>query len=351
MPLFFCFRLITFFTLYCVSIFVQAGEPEINDFYARMPVHVGTNGGGETFEVKDGADLGGHRQFWGESFSRQYGQFRDIKFDKADLSYAIFFETMYIRCSFRNTRMVGVDATGSQFIDCDFTGANIEGAIFTQLSARNLAQTNNYAVRDLSNIKIVVWGPWSDPDNVLGAHGVLLPRGDWSDPDPNDIQFDFSKCNLENTYLPYNLKYCDFTDARINGARIGSEVLKDGTRSFTMNQLKSTRNYKDKTFINVTFVGLDFSGENFSQINFTGCRFPYAAIHFLGGGVAFKSHLNDTNLTDAIISACDFSEVEGLTLAQIKSTWNYKTGNMAGIKLPKEIQAALDAEQKAKKPQ
>jgi hypothetical protein len=36
-------------------------------------------------------------------------------------------------------------------------------------------------------------------------------------------------------------------------------------------------------------------------------------------------------------------------LNQIKSTWNYKSDQMKGIKLPKEIQQALDAEKQAVK--
>ncbi|MDR1477930.1 MAG: pentapeptide repeat-containing protein, partial [Planctomycetaceae bacterium] len=71
-------------------------------------------------------------------------------------------------------------------------------------------------------------------------------------------------------------------------------------------------------------------GLNLSQFNLTGCQ-------FLGD-------LTDVNFTDAVISKCDFGWLSNITIDQIKSTWNYKTGRMNGIKLPEEIQKTLDAE-------
>ena len=66
---------------------------------------------------------------------------------------------------------------------------------------------------------------------------------------------------------------------------------------------------------------------------------------------SFNSECNfhGVDFTDSIISRCVFieevSEVQNLTLEQIKSTWNYKAGRMSDILLPKAIQQALDAEQ------
>jgi O-phosphoseryl-tRNA(Cys) synthetase len=58
-------------------------------------------------------------------------------------------------------------------------------------------------------------------------------------------------------------------------------------------------------------------------------------------------YFKGANFTDAIISGCIFTNnVKNLTVEQIKSTWNYKVGRMDGIKLPPDIQKALDAEKK-----
>jgi len=40
---------------------------------------------------------------------------------------------------------------------------------------------------------------------------------------------------------------------------------------------------------------------------------------------------------------------KNLTLAQIKSTWNYKHGRMEGVELPDELADALKAEEKLKR--
>ena len=53
---------------------------------------------------------------------------------------------------------------------------------------------------------------------------------------------------------------------------------------------------------------------------------------------------NGLDITDSVITDCDFTDFKGLTLENVKSTWNYKHGRMEGIKLPEEIQKALDAE-------
>ena len=49
------------------------------------------------------------------------------------------------------------------------------------------------------------------------------------------------------------------------------------------------------------------------------------------------------DLTDSVISGCTLN---GVTLENVKSTWNYKNNRMEGITLPSDIQKALDAEKK-----
>ena len=65
------------------------------------------------------------------------------------------------------------------------------------------------------------------------------------------------------------------------------------------------------------------------------------------------SDLTGADFRDAVISNVDFGSrdfaCKGLTLEQIKSTWNYKNGRMTEIVLPEEIADALQKEKEAKK--
>ncbi|MDR1479271.1 MAG: pentapeptide repeat-containing protein, partial [Planctomycetaceae bacterium] len=95
-------------------------------------------------------------------------------------------------------------------------------------------------------------------------------------------------------------------------------------------QLRTTKNFEDREFLDIKFGVSILRGLNLSRFNLTGCQ-------FLGD-------LTDVNFTEAVISKCDFGVLSNITIDQIKSTWNYKAGRMNGIKLPDKIQKELDAE-------
>ena len=82
------------------------------------------------------------------------------------------------------------------------------------------------------------------------------------------------------------------------------------------------------------FTGVDLSAQDLSGCYFRDCTFT------------------NTIFDDAVISNAFFSSFRkqnlGLTLAQIKSTWNYKHNRMEGITLPKDIADALEKERKPK---
>ncbi|MDR2643451.1 MAG: pentapeptide repeat-containing protein, partial [Planctomycetaceae bacterium] len=77
----------------------------------------------------------------------------------------------------------------------------------------------------------------------------------------------------------------------------------------------------------------DFRGIDLSDFTITQCRF-------------FKVDLKDVNFSNAVITGSDFKLAKNLTVAQIKSTWNYKHNQMDKIILPKDIQDELDKEKK-----
>jgi uncharacterized protein YjbI with pentapeptide repeats len=101
----------------------------------------------------------------------------------------------------------------------------------------------------------------------------------------------------------------------------------------TKEQLYSTRSYKEGNLAGLhvpwerdaptPFVEFDFSRQNL-----TGCVLwgPFTGAVF----------------TDAVITGADLNHNwRGLTATQIKSTWNYKTGRMAGVRIPDELRSEL----------
>jgi uncharacterized protein YjbI with pentapeptide repeats len=101
------------------------------------------------------------------------------------------------------------------------------------------------------------------------------------------------------------------------------------SRGLQKEQLQKTSSFKKKKLIGNKFC-MDMNGLNLSGFNLTGSW--------------FAGDLGNVNFTDAVITDCVFAYNTDLTADQIKSTWNYKTGNMTGIKLPEEIQKQLPAE-------
>jgi uncharacterized protein YjbI with pentapeptide repeats len=93
----------------------------------------------------------------------------------------------------------------------------------------------------------------------------------------------------------------------------------------------TTKSYKDGKINGSFFTASDFSDAVLSNLNLTGCKI-------------IKCNLQNADFSNSVITDCEFTNSKNLNLDQIKSTWNYKTGNMTGIKLPAEIQKALDAE-------
>jgi uncharacterized protein YjbI with pentapeptide repeats len=220
-----------------------------------------------------------------------------------------------------------------EFIDCDFTNARINCSIqspadlprkdlfnpywpshfcapkltsFSTVPASNIRQTKSFKEKNLSGVVIQTW-------------------------QSDDFILDYSAFKLHNSQLPELPPECKFEDAEIRGAKLSG---------MTKTQLYSTNDYKKGILQNITFDNSDFSNIDFASINLTDCKFI---------PINLQSKNSNTNLKDAdfngsIISDCDFTNTKNLTIGQIKSTWNYKNNRMEGIKLPAEIQEALDAE-------
>ncbi len=197
----------------------------------------------------------------------------------------------------RNAIIVG-DCTRCDFTDADITGAVLRAKITKQqiLSTKNAEWwSGNHGFS------------WEYCHLSLGeiAHG-----------------WDFSKETLRGmSFSAVNVK---LTDAVIDHTTI---------TNVTKEQLYSTRSYKEGNLagLHVPWVRgapTPFVEFDFSRQNLTGCVLwgPFTGAVF----------------TDAVITGADLTNNwHGLTAEQIKSTWNYKNGRMAGVRIPDELRIEL----------
>ncbi|MDO4570932.1 MAG: hypothetical protein Q4D38_11140 [Planctomycetia bacterium] len=79
------------------------------------------------------------------------------------------------------------------------------------------------------------------------------------------------------------------------------------------------------------------------KMAYMNCRFEiwFSAEQYQNG----KTELILVDITDTVFVNCDLTNAGGLTLDQVKSTWNYKAGRMSLSKWPDSIMKALEEEQ------
>ena len=238
---------------------------------------------------------------------------RNVNFSGSRLTGVIFPGYGFENCDFSKTTIID-SYIGNVTNGCNFQDAWIKDTR-VRLTRDQLFSTASYKAKQLVGITSI----WGEAD-FLGASfaGFDLRYSCISGPGLGD---------------------CDFTDAIIEGCVIRSTSLQ-------IEQLLVTKDFKQGFVKEVSlFCIWPEDVVDLSNMVFIDCQF---------GGYG------KVNLTDSIISGCDFSEFgfifwdgnvnrvreesKGITLENVKSTWNYKHGRMAGIKLPEEIQKALDAE-------
>jgi uncharacterized protein YjbI with pentapeptide repeats len=198
----------------------------------------------------------------------------------------------------------------ASFINCDMTGAtiHIEGydkvyemgdinalkhitdISFRQnifnLSYESLKQTRSFKLRDLSG--------W-----VGGIEANL-----------DHVNLDLSGFKLIGTYFYRLPKNTNVENARIRYSSFEPDL--------SVEQLRSTYDFKQGTVIGVRFKGSDFSKVNFAKMNLSGCYFV-------------SCNFSQADFTDTVITDCNFSWCK-ITEEQLQSTWNYKNNRMEGIK-------------------
>jgi len=256
-------------------------------------------------------------------------------YDNSKFEKCLFSHLMFSECSFRNAVFADCTFWNFDFDDtCDLTDAvfiNVKGFY---INKKHLVQTASYKHKQMRHIEF----RWDHIPKYQDYSGI-----------------DFTGVDFTGSVLHFVKDGCRFTNAIIRDCN-----LSDG---LTIEQLKQTKDYNDKS-IRKVILGTKITGIDFSGFDLTGCYF---------GDICRDKWLDMTgvNLTDAVITDCIFphtktrSEYLGrgedgkslwkyidlqktLTISQIKSTWNYKTGNMTGIVLPKYLQDELDKENESK---
>jgi uncharacterized protein YjbI with pentapeptide repeats len=294
--------------------------------------------------------------------------FHRVRFDGVDFHHVKFVDGKFVNSSFRCAKLADLDTSGIEYINCDFTDAVIHDDMNDDIlkskssgicSVKDIKSTRSYKEKNLAGVCIRHWRTESCNYNYTEKYQLGKPSFYLSVEEEKkinnailsdeDVTLDLTGFNLTNLRIFDRVDKCTFTDAQIYGSQLGPVDIDKYTRQnakikvswlplgMSKGQLYSTHDYKIGSVNNVSFRYSEFAEADFRLINFTGCRF-------------INSNVSNADFTGAIISRCDFFDVKNLTLGQIKSTWNYKINRMTGIKLPEEIQKALDAEkQQARK--
>ncbi len=225
---------------------------------------------------------------------------------------------------FRRANLSGARFSAGDFTKSDFAGAILSGVSFggSLVSFESLSRSATFRSRQLQGM----------------TFGLVrfVDACDFSGMDLTGARFsNLRKWGAETYELPIKLDR-----AIIRGARFSESP--PGTYNFINKEhIYSTASYRQGDLRGVTFSGLDLSGIDFSKQNLTGAAF-------------IQCDLSNADFTDAVITGASFGEFArltpfarpnpGLTIEQIRSTWNFKQGRMDGIQLPPDLSAALAEE-------
>lgn len=305
--------------------------------------------------------------FVGQNFSQAV-------FDGCDLDGVIFEECDLSKASFRSASL-----RNCKFESCNTDGADFHDAIVNEvvglrlvLNPDQLKSTKSYRTKDLSNclIRVSKIPPQIGSDNAAVAFDFSNTNFSGS-----QLEGDFSACNLRNAsfgttritnciissdqwselsgnlgrhrrfagleieMLPSPLRFpacryeeCSFwwpvDEVDFTGVTFDHCTFRHGIK---WEQLASTRSFSIGDLTGNTFYECRFGGANFRGQNLTGCRF-------------YGCDLREAKFDDAVISRCVFFDRtggerknRGLTIDQIRSTWNFRNGHLDEIELPPEL--------------
>ena len=282
-----------FFMLYVI---VSCVNNVFSD-YPDQPFIDYISASGEKVKLKDGVDLSEknlenipvHERLL---IHREGGTLKNINFSKCYMYRPDFRETRFENCNFSGAVLKEALFEGN-LKGCNFTDAEIKGAdIF--LNGEQLKSTADYKRKDLSGT--VIYG--------------------------NFFDVDFSGFDLSFTSFHHQLDKCNLTDAKIKGITIWdwSYGKLEYSENVRIEQLLTTRDFKEGFVDGIEVNQLAWPKDqvvNLSKMVFVNCKLSCA-------------NQAKIDLTDSVISNCNFENFKGLTLENIKSTWNYKNNRMVG---------------------
>lgn len=191
----------------------------------------------------------------------------------------------------------------------DYSDAMLRRVEFRPVSFQQLVTTKNVELDSMDDI-------WLDfiPESFsewrcggylcfnLGKHRVEFPQG-------------FTRDQIVTSVLEESL-----------------ESRKEIFEGIKPKDLYATNAYRNGDLTGVSFFpnrmkGVDYSLKNWnlSRLNLTGACFD-------------GLDLTDVDFTDSIITDASFEDVHGLTIDQLKSTWNWKTDRMEDVVLSPELE-------------
>ena len=216
----------------------------------------------------------------------------NVDFSGSTILRGSFDQAVLVRCNFSGTFLRGAFCDNyTKFVDCVFDDALLDGFNCDALSAKQLKKTRNF----------------KRPSSLAEAISGKFPP--------------------ERLYMRLNDVRCanlDFSFAHLRGSYL----------DLTARQLRQTLDFHYKIYreLRVGVSGaplLDYRDFDFSRSSFVECQF--VDLDFTGA-----------DFTDAAFHECSLSG-RGLTLEQMKSTWNWKARRMDLLSLPPELQAQVDA--------
>ncbi len=274
----------------------------------------------------------------------RFARFQSCNFSNATLmDVAINDSTTFENCDFRGAKLRNVERTpvavavnppedydedgtrirklelgdeevfeNPTFIECDFTDASLGGATLDRWTFQDCVFQGVY----LADVNARDW-PSLDVNTIANVKKYK----EFAGVDFNEAPQDLFGAVLTRTSFATVGADVNFTDARL------TDVAASG---LTGRQLAQTANFRQKRYIGLRLDDANFEKYDFSSAFLTRCRF--SKIDFAGA-----------DFTDAVLYDCEFRNVEGLTLEQLKSTWNWKANSLDLASFDAALQAQIKA--------
>ena len=239
---------------------------------------------------------------------------RDWQFENFDLTNAVYVDSNLTRASFRGANLTratirNARVTGADFEDAVLNQSYLQGKVGGQLSRAQLESTLSFKQKTLQRNWFVDYSMdgWdlSGQDLTDSSFSATNLRG-----------VDFTSANLTGaSFYGSSVVGAIFDDALVDGADF-SEYSRDPVE-MSLEQIYTTRSFRDGHLRNMRFSQTDLSGADFSGIDLTGTWLAYA-------------NLDGADFADATIESSYFSDT--FSTEQLISTGSFKSGNLRNIK-------------------